>query len=100
MIIPSPVEDDDDVIGGRFSNGNFGSKSDVVDWRDMNAMESDLSMLMRELEITARAKSDLERDLAVRKNRDLVLESENARLKNQIEDLVRKRQTSIDYVSC
>ena len=100
-IIPSPVEDDDDVIGGPFSNSNFGSgRGDLSDWRDVNAMQSDLSMLMRELEITARAKTELERDLALRKNRDVALESENARLKRQIEELVRKRQTSIDYVSC
>ena len=100
-IIPSPDEDDDDVIGSTFSSSNFGSgKAELADWRDMNALQSDVSMLMRELEITSRAKSDLERDLALRKNRDVVLESENLRLKKQIEELVRKRQTSVEYVTC
>ena len=99
-IIPSPVEDDDDLIDQHYSNKKFVSgKAELADWREMSALQSDFTMIERELEVTSRAKTKLERDLALRKKRDSLLESENARLKAQIEELVRRRQTSIDYVS-
>lgn len=100
-IIPSPIEENSNAMSEHFNNDKFlPGSAETADWREISALQSDLAMLMRELEVTSRAKRDLERDLAIRKNHDLKLENENARLKKQIEELTRRRQTSVDYVSC
>nr|CAB3263052.1 uncharacterized protein LOC100187130 [Phallusia mammillata] len=81
--------DDDDVIMKDFDAlkpARPGSE-EMADWREMTALKSDLSMLMRELEVTSRAKRELERDMARKRNQDVVLESENVRLRAMVTEL-------------
>lgn len=91
--------DDDDVIMKDFerSKMNETGSEETADWREMTALKSDLSMLMRELEVTSRAKRDLERELARKRNRDVVLESENQRLKERIVEMAKACRCNESY---
>ncbi|CAK8695109.1 unnamed protein product [Clavelina lepadiformis] len=68
--------------------------NEVADVTEMSALKCDLSMLMRELETTSRAKRELERAATRTSNHRVTLESENRRLKEKISEL-RSEQNSL-----